>query len=277
MRNYFLFICLLLNNIIYGSILPDANTLVLSKILVQGISQVQKMQRTYEKITEFTQIAAQTRNEINSLLKLESDTRNALISATNIKNLKLTDIKFFLAQNLDLKGNIDDYTLPGSSFNKILQNINSKSQDLQWGIKLYDGMQNFSISPGLNMGNYSNQNNIYDRMGLEMYLQDQNSRIFQLMQNYASRYEEQAMELEALIKTDNLYSMNTSERMNLMIQASNLLERAFKLRMESNKILESPPGETLRSQNKTLELVLSQKDFSNRIQFSKEYSQVYNP
>jgi hypothetical protein len=268
-----------------AGLVPDANTLILSKILAQGISQIQKMQKTYERITEFTQISNQTRDEISALLKLESDTRNALLIAQNIKDLKISDIQYFLKQNLDLKGNPDDYIISSSFLNQMLAEINKGSLNGKMAIDLYRGMHSLvgTDSPSgdpLLSGfgeSASFQKNIFDQIGLESYIQDQNSKTYQMMINFAGRYQEQALELESLIKTDNLFSMNTSERMNLMIQAGNLLERAVKLKMEANQILMSKPGESLEAQKKALELVLTQKDLVSRLDFSHTYSLVLFP
>jgi len=274
-RGFILLVFIFFWNFLKAGVLPDANTLVLSKILAQGISQIQKMQRTYEKITEFTQISQQTRNQIAELLKLESETQKALRMAGNIKDLKISDIKYLLEQNLNIRGDIDNYINTNSSLNQVFHNLKNQNLDFRWGIDLYNQIHSPSLN--VNADRMDQSTNVFDQMGLETYIQDQNSRMYQMMQNFADRYEEQALELESMIKADNLFSMNTSERMNLLIQAGTLLEKAINLRKEANQILLAKPGETLQAQNMTLELVKTQKDLSARINFSKDYSQVLFP
>jgi len=263
--------------LVRSGILPDGNTLILSNILSQGINQVKKLQSTYEKITQFTEISIQTKNEISSLLKLESEIRNDLLKASNIKNLRVSDILYFARQNVSMKGNQNDYLDPNSFFGNLLKKINSKSEDLMLGINLYNkyhsGFFSFGNSQGLNKSS-SGINGVYNQLGLETYMDDQKGRVYQILQNFSSRYEEQALELESLIKSDNLYAMNSSERMNLLLQAGNLMEKSIYFRMEANKILESPPGKTVQAQNKALELVQMQSDLSSWVSYSKKYADI---
>ncbi len=280
MKHFLIIISLFWSISLKGGIIPDANTAILAKILIQGITQVQKMKATYDKMVEFTSLSEQTKTEINDLLKLQNEVKTALLTAKNIKDLKISDILYFAKQNVQLKSSINDFVASTSSFSDIYQNIENSPFESKWGSLFYKiyhapiSNQSTSIASFADgLSDQSMDKNIFDQIGVDEYISDQKGRSYQMLLNFAGKYEEQAIELESLVKMDNLFSMNTSERMNLLIKAGSLMEKAVEMRVEANKLLQSEPGKALASEHQVLELLQYKRGFSDRQNKSQRYSE----
>lgn len=264
-----------------AGIIPDANTIILGKILIQGINQIQKLQATYSKMVEFTRISDQTKQEIGELLKLQNDIKSALLTANNIKDLKISDLLYFAKQNVQLHFSSSNFLSSNSILGGLSSKIEAGSQDTRLGAELYN-LYHSSASipegstgyPGIPQSINGLSQNIFDQIGMDNYLSDQKGRAYLLFQSFSKRYEDQALELEQVIKSDNLFSMNSSERMNLLLQAGTLLQKSAEMKMEAGTILESKPGEFIQVQERLIELIKYQKGFSRRIQFNKVYSSL---
>jgi hypothetical protein len=264
-----------------AGIIPDANTIILGKILIQGINQIQKLQATYSKMVEFTRISDQTKQEIGALLKLQNDIKSALLTANNIKDLKISDLLYFAKQNVQLHFSSSNFLSSNSILGGLSSKIEAGSQDTRLGAELYN-LYHSSASipegstgyPGIPQSINGLSQNIFDQIGMDNYLSDQKGRAYLLFQSFSKRYEDQALELEQVIKSDNLFSMNSSERMNLLLQAGTLLQKSAEMKMEAGTILESKPGEFIQVQERLIELIKYQKGFSRRIQFNKVYSSL---
>ncbi len=262
--------CLLfsfISNPMKADVIPDANTAILGKILVQGIQEVKNLEDTYSKVVEFTNLAEQTKNGISDLLKLQNDFKAALLVAKNIKDLKFSDLLSLVKRNTNFQTLPSDYLSEGSGFLKILNSMGNNNLNPNLGSDFYQAYH----SPSGTLINGSG-NNIFDQLEMDNYLADQKGKSYQNLNLMADKLEEKALEIESMITTDNIFSMNSAERMGLILKGADDADKAAKLRIEANQILESRPGMFLQAENKVLELLRIQRGFSSRIQFSQQYS-----
>lgn len=262
----------------FPGIIPDANTFLLSQILGKDIASLQTMEASYEHIKAFTDLARQTKQSVEKMAGLEQEVQKALKTAKNIKDFKFSDVSFLLEKATGLDLNPAVY-IPQTALTKTLVNrINSSQGNGQAGAALYSLYQQpfdlpFTLNPGINEQGRQPSKTLSDQLGLEHYLAAQQGSSYEVLINFSNRYQQQALEIEQTVKQEDRFSMNTAERMELLLKAGNLMQESVQLKLKAAELLKQPPTETITAVNHAARYIQMQEGFARRIAQSRRYTQ----
>lgn len=257
--------------IAFPGIIPDANTFILGQILGKDIAALQTMESTYNQIQSFTEFAKHTKENIEKLARMEQDVQKALKTAKDIKDFKFSDISYLLEKATGIDTDPLSY-LPRTALTSTLLNKISRQQgNGQAGMALYNLYHQPIDLPGFKSGGQVNGSvkTIQDQLGLENYLAAQQGASFEVLTNFADRFQQQALEIQSSVKKEDLFSMNTAERMQLLLNAGNLMEKSIEMKLKAAELLKQQPGETMIAANHAAEYLNIQAACSNRVRASQ--------
>lgn len=259
-------------------IIPDANTYILSQILGKDIASLQTMESSYEKIKAFTDFARQTKQSVEKMAGLEQEVQKALKTAKNIKDFKFSDVTFLLGKATGLDLNPASYIPNTALSTNLINKINSSQGNGQAGAALYALYQqpfdlpSFKNQASTGQGNLPSKT-LGDQLGVEKYLAAQQGASCEILINFSNRYQQQALEIEQSIKQDDRFSMNTAERMQLLLKAGNLMQESVELKLKAAELLKQPPTETITAVNHAARYIQMQEGFARRIAQSRTYTE----
>lgn len=254
----------------FPGIIPSADTFILGQILGKDIAAVQTMESTYSQVKTFTEFAKDTRENIIKMARMEQDVQNALKTAKSVRDFKFSDISYLLQKATGIDASPNVY-LPGTSLTQsLLKKINSQQGNGQAGMALYtlyhqpvDLPLTGSISPVR-----TTVKSVQDQLGMEQFLAAQQGASYEVLINFAERFQQQALEIQSSVKKEDLFSMTTSERMQQLLNAGNLMEKSVELKLRAAEILKQQPGETIVAAGHAAEYMNIQAACSSRINAS---------
>lgn len=253
-------------------IIPDANTFLLSQILGKDIAAVQTMESTFNQIRTFTDFARNTKENIEKMARMEQEVQKALKTAKDIKDFKFSDISYLLEKATGIDTEPGTYIPKTALTGLLLSKISNHQGNGEAGIALYRLYhQPFDIlSSEASVQRYGRSKTVQDQLGIEKYLAAQQGASYEVLTGFADRFQQQALEIQSTVKKEDLFTMNTSERMQLLLTAGNLMEKSVELKLKAAELLRQQPGETMIAASHASEYLGIQAACSNRVSASQK-------
>lgn len=253
-------------------IIPDANTFLLSQILGKDIAAVQTMESTFDQIRTFTDFARHTKENIEKMARMEQEVQNALKTAKDIKDFKFSDISYLLEKATSIDTDPSTYIPRTALTASLLSKISNHQGNGEAGIALYR-LYHQPLDIISNSGSTQRDRKpktIQDQLGIERYLAAQQGASYEVLTGFADRFQQQALEIQSSVKKEDLFTMNTSERMQLLLTAGNLMEKSVELKLKAADLLRQQPGETMIATSHAAEYLNIQAACSNRVSASQK-------
>lgn len=275
MKQLLLVTCLtLLFLVAFPGIVPDANTFILGQILGKDIASLQTMESTYDQVKSFTDFARHTKENVEKMAKMEQDVQTALKTAKNIRDFKFSDISYLLQKATGIDADPASFIPRTAVTQKLLKNIDLQKGNGQAGMALYNMYhQPDDITVPVPAGQQTTANgkkSIQDQLGMEQYLAAQQGASYEVLINFADRFQQQALEIQSTVKKEDLFSMNTAERMQLLLNAGMLMEKSVELKLKAAELLKAQPSETLVAASHAASYLSIQSACSSRVNASRQ-------
>jgi len=257
----------------FPGIIPDANTIILGKILVQGMEEIKNLEDTYEKVRQFTDLTLKTKNNIEKMLDMQKEVKDLLLTAKGIKDFKFADITYMLQKSttteLDPLAYVPAKSAAASIFHKLSEIETTLGQSTlhfpgagqgAYGAKLYKLYHDPTLSGNVD----GSTKTLAEQLGLENYIAEQRGASYQLLNSFADRYRQEALEIESGVKKESLFSMNTAERMSLLVKAGDMMAKSAELKIKANEILQEAPPATIHALARSAEYLGIQASLADR-------------
>ena len=226
------------------------------KSLTNEVQLIAKAAQTLKETRNILETAVRTKEEIENIYSLQWEVEAALKRAGTIRELRWAGLEGFTQQITGLSTDPQVYLPDISGIGPLRQGLGS-APGVENARRLYGlltGMH--SGSPPLH--SYAEWEQLAERTVLHRFSLDEMSqqKKVQAALSYNELAEEmiaQARELIRAVKTDQWLKMNEAERLSLLKECQEVLDRSLQMKLESDELLHSVAEESSASKEALLQ------------------------